>query len=253
MNCKACGYPYAGLYSVCPFCGESSVKPFPAIAAPKKSCVRIPYLLLLGMFLLGTLFFILIPMGEAPADTVQENAPAVQESIADTTVPSEAKTLFQKDCFILEEGVLAFDESKFIANPILIVPAAIDNQPVEQISSHCFESLDGVTTIILPSSITAIGDYAFAGCADLRGVCVPNAVKSIGAEAFRDCTNLEAVYIPTGLDRIGSGAFEGCPKLSFVFYNGFYTQWQVLYPDLITPFTWVISWDGEYRHGSKIP
>jgi len=247
MNCKCCGFSLREPYPVCPNCGQWTFPPPVGLPSPKKSRNRLPYLLLLGMLLIGTLLFFLIPMDMA------QSAPNQVQSLPESTVAPAQKGLLQKDCFLLENGTLYFDESKFIPSPILIVPAAIDQQPVRIIGESCFHNLQGVTTIILPSSITEIEDSAFAGCTDLRGVCVPNATQAIGANAFRGCKNLEAVYIPTGLDRIGTGAFDQCPKLSFIFYNGLYDEWLSLYPEVITPFTWVICWDGEYRHSAKTP
>lgn len=242
MNCKCCGYPHYGQSILCPVCGERIDASPLGLPAPKKSHSRFPYLLLIALLLAGIVLFFLIPMDTS----VTEDAPSLPDS-----VPGQTKALFQKECFILEDGVLTFDESKFNANPILIVPAAIEQQPVQVIGEGCFENLEGVTTVILPSSVTMICDRAFAGCSDLRGVCVPNAVTAIGEDAFRDCTSLEAVYLPTGLSAIGTGAFENCHKLIYIFYNGFYEQWQILYNEVITPFTWVIAWDGEYRHTGK--
>lgn len=246
MNCKRCGYPYYGQSILCPVCGEG-IDAFPlGLPAPRKKHARLPYILLFCLLLAGIALFCLIPMDTADVSANVEDSLSLPES-----VPGQTKALFQKDCFILEDGVLTFDESKFKANPILIVPAAIEQQPVQVIGEGCFENLQGVTTVILPSSVTMICDRAFAGCSDLRGVCVPNAVTAIGAEAFRDCTSLEAIYLPTGLSAIGTGAFENCHRLIYIFYNGFYAQWQILYNEVITPFTWVIAWDGEYRHTGK--
>lgn len=253
MNCTHCGFSPSEEYPICPACGQWSVQPPLALPAPKKRRTILPFLLLFGLMAVGITLFFLIPMDQ-PAPTVPtEVPPSVVETVPHETIPAEGKGLFQKDCFILEAGTLYFDESKFLANPILVVPAAIDEQSVQRLSEFCFEGLEGVTTIILPSSVTEIGARAFAGCTDLRGVCVPNAVKTIGAEAFRGCRNLEAVYLPTGLDAIGTGAFADCPMLTFVFYNGFYEQWESLYPEAITPFTWIICLDGEYRHSAKKP
>ena len=244
MNCKCCGYPLAACHPQCPVCGTPSPRIPAALPAPGKARNRLPYLLLGLMAILGLLLYWLIPMDASPS--------AAEESPAATISP-ESKTLFQKDCFLLENGELYFDESRYLANPILVVPAAIDGNPVTAIGAECFRDLQGVTTVILPSSITSVGDFAFAGCTDLRGACIPNGVTDIGTGAFRDCPNLEAVYLPTGLARLGEGAFDECLMLTFIFYNGYWDQWQSLYPDTITPYTWVICWDGEYRHVGKTP
>ena len=46
---------------------------------------------------------------------------------------------------------------------------------------------------LLPPSITAIGDYAFYDCQQLKNVTIPNKVTSIGKRAFGLCTNLNTV------------------------------------------------------------
>lgn len=243
MNCECCGFTHKEAFPVCPACGQWTFHSPAALPAPDKKRAMLPYLLMTAMVLLGIVLFFLIPMTPADSPSVSEN-----------DLPSEGQTLFQKDCFLLDDtGTVRFDKTQFRSNPVIIVPAAIEDQPVLAIADGCFENVEGVTTVILPSSITRIGERAFAGCRDLRGLCLPNGVLSVGASAFEGCKSLEAVYIPTALDNLGQGAFEDCPRLQFIFYNGLYAQWIKLYPEVITPFTWVICWDGEYQHTGKNP
>ena len=42
----------------------------------------------------------------------------------------------------------------------------------------------------LPSSVTSIGNYAFAECDDLEYITLPPSVTSIGNDAFISCPNL---------------------------------------------------------------
>ena len=240
MNCKYCGFSLEEAFPLCPACGQWVLELPIGLPAPSKKRSRLPYLLLAVMLLLGTLLYFTIPMDNPVSSGISEPG-------------TDGSVLFQKDCFILKNGTLHFDESKFHGSPVLIVPAAIDGQPVLAIADGCFAGLKGVSTIILPSSVAQIGDSAFADCSDLRGLCLPNAAQSIGNAAFRGCKNLEAVYLPTGLSGVGRDAFEDCPELRFVFYNGLYEDWISTYPQIITPFTWVICWDGDYRHGAEKP
>ena len=47
--------------------------------------------------------------------------------------------------------------------------------------------------LIIPDSVTSIGNYAFWGCSGLTSVTIPDSVKSIGDDAFRDCTGLTSI------------------------------------------------------------
>jgi uncharacterized protein YjdB len=51
-----------------------------------------------------------------------------------------------------------------------------------------------VGAYIIPTSVTAIGGYAFSGTAGLTSVSIGNAVTTIGDYAFSGCTGLTSVY-----------------------------------------------------------
>lgn len=61
----------------------------------------------------------------------------------------------------------------------------------------------------LPSSLSAIGDEAFAGAA-CEVVIIPDGCTSIGSKAFAGCDRLIYVFIPSSVKNIMSDAFEGC-------------------------------------------
>lgn len=46
--------------------------------------------------------------------------------------------------------------------------------------------VQGISSYIIPDSVTSIGDWAFSGCESLRSVVIPDSVTSIGRGAFRD-------------------------------------------------------------------
>ena len=73
-----------------------------------------------------------------------------------------------------------------------------------------------VTDLVIPSSVTTIGWYAFDGCTSLTSVEIPSSVTSIGGYAFRGCTSLASVTIGTGVSEIGSSAFFGCDAIKEV-------------------------------------
>ena len=46
--------------------------------------------------------------------------------------------------------------------------------------------VQGISSYIIPDSVTSIGSWAFSGCESLRSVVIPDSVTSIGRGAFRD-------------------------------------------------------------------
>ncbi len=77
-----------------------------------------------------------------------------------------------------------------------------------------YYSIDSdVINVILPSSLTSIGNYAFMGCTDLMSITIPDSVTSIDSCAFEGCTGLTSVTIGSGVTSIGGRAFESCMNL----------------------------------------
>jgi hypothetical protein len=69
-----------------------------------------------------------------------------------------------------------------------------------------------ITQLVLGSSVTSIGNYAFQLCSALTGnLTIPNSVTSIGNYAFRYCSGFTgSLTIPNSVTSIGSNAFRYC-------------------------------------------
>ena len=66
-------------------------------------------------------------------------------------------------------------------------------------------------SVVLPNSLTAIGNEAFAVCQSLTDIVIPYGVTSIGSGAFAFCTNLtDLPAIPESLTSIGERVFNNC-------------------------------------------
>ena len=81
------------------------------------------------------------------------------------------------------------------------------------IGAEVFKGKTSITSVVIPNSVTSIGDYTFSGCAGLTNITIPNSVTSIGTYAFSACNNLESLYIGNSIQKIGDYAFYGCNNL----------------------------------------
>lgn len=84
---------------------------------------------------------------------------------------------------------------------------------VERIESYAFYN-HGVQSIIFPSSLKSIGEYAFYSCINLQDFVLPESLEKIEKNAFYSCKNIKSVVIPNKVTSIGEYAFYGCTKLA---------------------------------------
>ena len=78
-----------------------------------------------------------------------------------------------------------------------------------------------ITSVIIGSSVTAIGRNSFAECANLVSVTFKgtSTVTSIGREAFKSCTSLASITIPKSVVTIDREAFQSCTALASVSFE----------------------------------
>ena len=74
----------------------------------------------------------------------------------------------------------------------------------------------GCSSTTIPSSVTSIGSFAFAGCTGLTSIEIPSSVTVIEEGAFSECSGLTSIEIPSSVTSIGNGAFGGCTGLTSI-------------------------------------
>lgn len=81
------------------------------------------------------------------------------------------------------------------------------------------------TFVSVPSTVTTIGEGAFAGNTTLQSIELPDSLREIGYKAFGDCTALISVTIPDSVTKVGPGAFKGCSALTLADLGAGISSW----------------------------
>ena len=94
----------------------------------------------------------------------------------------------------------------------LIIPDTITS-----IGDYAFNGCSGFNgSLVIPNSVTSIGQWAFKGCGGFTGnLVIPESVTNIDAQAFYGCTGFNGnLTISDGVTSIGRYAFRGCSGLT---------------------------------------
>ncbi len=98
----------------------------------------------------------------------------------------------------------------------IVIPSTIQGKPVVEMNNTAFRR-DGLTSVVIPSSITTISNYAFA-YNQLASVTIPNSVTTINKGAF-EYNKLTSIMIPNSVTTIGQSAFTHNKLTSIVIPN----------------------------------
>ena len=124
-------------------------------------------------------------------------------------------------CFTFTEAAggyaVAWDQTSQLPGEI-VIPGDYNGKPVTQIADYAFDGCSGLKGAVIPGSVTAVGNRAFAG-SGLTGISIPGSVASIGDHAFSDCGDLARVALGSGVASIGALAFSGCEGLESVYVD----------------------------------
>ena len=85
---------------------------------------------------------------------------------------------------------------------------------IEKIPEYLFDSTTGLTSIVIPDTVTEIAEYAFQDCKNLKYVEFSQNLSVIGPSAFYNCIRLNNINLPNNLKEINNNAFHGCKDLS---------------------------------------
>jgi len=88
----------------------------------------------------------------------------------------------------------------------------IIDEGITQLGYESFRSIPNVTTVSLPSTLTAINGWCFAGCSSLTEICLPEGLMQLDTGCFAGCGFLE-INIPSSVTSISITVFQSCSLL----------------------------------------
>ena len=89
------------------------------------------------------------------------------------------------------------------------------NVSLNSLSKYTFGGCESLKQVVLPNTVTDIGDGAFEGCKELTS-CTMAGVSVIGKQAFKGCEKITSFTFTDEVTEIGDGAFSGTSLISVV-------------------------------------
>ena len=199
--------------------------------------------------------------------TITELAPYVFsgcKSLITITIPASVTSISDTafiGCQRLAEVLVADDNTTYVSfcgivylkadKTIYFIPHSIAGKVVlldgiTEIKAGAFLNYPLIDTLVIPASVTKIGEAAFAGCTTIKSITLPfigqsldstennsfayvfgtvpatlNTVTILGGTkiadgAFKDCESITTVNLPEGITTIGKEAFANCAGLSIL-------------------------------------
>ena len=138
--------------------------------------------------------------------------------LIETTEPDENGWLIRENGMIYDYIGLESD---------LVVPETVLGIKVKGIEAKAFQGQSWLTSIVIPESISTIGERAFSNCNNLSKVTAPG-ITSVPKYAFSNCLCLDVVDMPK-LERVSpyafyhTGTLDGLPfeKLNYISTDAF--------------------------------
>ena len=103
----------------------------------------------------------------------------------------------------------------------MVIPATITHNDtiytVTRIDFSAFYECSEITSVVLPNTLTFIGQRSFLSCHGITGeIVIPDSVTIIGTNAFFYCNNITSVVFGNNLSEIRSYSFAQCYSLEHI-------------------------------------
>lgn len=231
-----------------------------------KKSIKILSLLLVFIFTLSTLFLTSCKRGtsEEVADESDSNPYIIKTEIKDGCIwvtysndpenpvnvgamgiDGNTESDGSLNYLPLPDGTYGITAGKAKYLEKIVVPETYNGKPVSTILENAFNGATNLKEIVIPSTITAVGENAFTNCGKLKyneqdgalylgnesnpylilveakdtsiSKCTVNEkTVAICSDAFYNCGSLQIVNIPNSVKSIGARAFYNCSRISVI-------------------------------------
>lgn len=180
----------------------------------------------------GTAFATLFPFSKLTVDgvtyQVTENwkeyeVTAIDENLTEVTVSTTLRGLpvrqvewknFEQVQTLYIKGT---DIKRFVSYDHMPSKIVLE-EGLTEIPDSTFSSFD-IVEVVLPSTITKIGDGAFYNCTNLKRINLGDNLNFVGESAFKGCVSLEELYLGHSFQTSYLSSFSGLSGLKKVILN----------------------------------
>ena len=140
----------------------------------------------------------------------------------------------------ISKGIVSINANAFSSSKTQNTNAITLNEGLMQIGANAFTGISGIHKVVIPSTVSVVGDNIFSGCNNLneltlskaaldkgiygltatkstiQTVTLHNGISDIPTHSFVNQTKLQNITMPDTITSINTSAFEGCTGLQSI-------------------------------------
>jgi hypothetical protein len=105
-------------------------------------------------------------------------------------------------------GYVFYECAKFVSSDI---------SSAVTLGDSAFYGCKGITSIVIPDSVTSMGYHVFNGCSSATSISIGKGVTILNQNVFASCSHVTSVTIPDNVETISIEAFSYCTGLSEIY------------------------------------
>ena len=147
-------------------------------------------------------------------NSVRTDAYGITKTVSEDGTEVTLGTLVENG--LVRRGVAGAEENTTITK-------AIVGEGITTLYDRTFRRFYALETVVLPNTLTTIGaagSGVFQSCTALKNIVIPESVTILGEGAFVECTSLKSINIPSGITRIEKNTFNASGIESIEFHEG---------------------------------